>query len=125
LTIVLSIARDEYCCYSSEYTHRLVEEINDMLVERGLIAMNDLIRQFDLPTEYLQSIVNNRILGSSLNTIRFDSGTLYTDTYVRLQQNTIIGYLQAALLPVRIHDILKQSRINDNLVQSIPTDVVD
>ncbi|CAF4218475.1 unnamed protein product, partial [Rotaria sp. Silwood2] len=38
---------------SAEYTNRLVEEINDMLVERGLISFSELIRQFDLPTEYL------------------------------------------------------------------------
>ena len=103
--------------FSSEYTMRLIEEINDMLDERGLIPMSDLIRQFDLPTEYLQSMVNNRIVGSSLNGIKFESGTLYTDNYVRLQQSILIGYLQAALLPVKVSDIIRTARVNENLVQ--------
>ena len=89
-----------------------------MLVERGLIPFSELIRQFDLPTEYLNSILINRIIASGLNAIKFESGTLYTDNYVRLQQNIIIGYLQAAFLPVRVNEITKNARINENLIQS-------
>jgi hypothetical protein len=102
----------------SEYTGRLIEEINDILMERGLIPISDLIRQFDLPTDYLQSIVANRLVASSGNAVKFDAGTLYTDNYVRLQQNTLIGCLQAALLPVRVSDIIKTTRVNENLIQS-------
>jgi hypothetical protein len=89
-----------------------------MLTERGLIPIGELIRQFDLPTEYLNSIITNRIIASSFNGIKFESGTLYTENYVRLQQNTLIGHLQAAFLPVRVNDIIKNTRINENLVQS-------
>jgi hypothetical protein len=89
-----------------------------MLVERGLIAFSELIRQFDLPTEYLNSIVINRIIGSGSNGIKFESGTLYTENYVRLQQNIIMGYLQAALLPIRVNEITKNTRVNENLIQS-------
>jgi len=96
----------------------LVEEISDMLVERGLIPFSELIRQFDLPTEYLNSIVINRIIGSSLNTIKFETGTLYTENYVRLQQNILIGYLEAAFLPIRVNEIIKNTRVNENLIQS-------
>ena len=103
---------------SREYTSRLVEEINDILIERGLISMSDLLRQFDLPTEYLQSIVSNRIINSATNGVKFESGTLYTDNYVRLQQNMLIGYLQGAFLPVRVSEIGKNIRINEALVQS-------
>lgn len=95
----------------------MVEEINDMLVERGLIPFSDLIRQFDLPTEYLNSIVISRIIASA-NGIKFESGTLYTENYVRLQQNILIGYLQAALLPLRVNEIIKTTRVNENLIQS-------
>lgn len=109
-------------CFSrcfSEYTNRLVEEINDILSERGLMSMSDLIRQFDLPTDYLQNLVHQRIIGpSSLNNVKFESSTLYTDNYVRLQQNILLGYLQAALLPVRVNELLRSGRINENLVQS-------
>ena len=80
--------------------------------------MSDLIRQFDLPTEYLQSLVHNRIVGSTMNAIKFESGTLYTENYVRLQQNILIGCLQGALLPVRVNEIVKNTRVNENLVQS-------
>jgi hypothetical protein len=96
----------------------LVEEINDMLVERGLIAFSELIRQFDLPTEYLNSIVTNRIIAPGLNGIKFESGTLYTENYVRLQQNILIGCLQGAFLPIRVNEILKTTRVNENLIQS-------
>ncbi len=89
-----------------------------MLVERGLIAFSELIRQFDLPTEYLNSIVTNRIIASGLNGIKFESGTLYTENYVRLQQNILIGCLQAAFLPIRVNEILKTTRVNENLIQS-------
>ncbi len=107
-----------FCFDSSDYTNRLVEEITDTLVERGLIPFSELIRQYDLPTEYLNSIVINRIIGSSLNGIKFESGTLYTENYVRLQQNILIGYLQAAFLPVRVNEIIKNTRVNENLIQS-------
>ncbi|CAF4371093.1 unnamed protein product [Adineta steineri] len=89
-----------------------------MLVERGLIPFSELIRQFDLPTEYLNSIVTNRIIGSTSNGIKFESGTLYTENYVRLQQNILIGCLQAAFLPVRANEIIKTTRVNENLIQS-------
>lgn len=88
-----------------------------MLLERGLIPLSELIRQFDLPTEYLNSIVTNRVIGSALNGVKFESGTLYTENYVRLQKNTIIGYLQAALLPVRVNEMIKNTRVNENLTQ--------
>ncbi|CAF0952210.1 unnamed protein product [Rotaria sordida] len=104
---------------SAEYTNRLVEEINDMLIERGLIPFSELIRQFDLPTEYLNTILTNRILSSSIHNIKFESGTLYTENYVRLQQNILIGYLQAAFLPVRINEINKNTRVNENLIQNL------
>jgi hypothetical protein len=86
-----------------------------MLVERGLISFSELIRQFDLPTEYLNTIIINRVIG---NSIKFESGTLYTENYVRLQQNILIGYLQAAFLPVRVNEIIKNTRVNENLIQS-------
>lgn len=92
-----------------------------MLVERGLIPFSELIRQFDLPIEYLQSIVTSRVV---LNGIKFESGTLYTENYVRLQQNIIIGYLQAAFLPVRINEIIKNIRVNDNLIQSLIVNLI-
>ncbi|CAF3911758.1 unnamed protein product, partial [Adineta steineri] len=109
---------------SADYTNRLVEEINDMLVERGLIPFSELIRQFDLPTEYLNSIVTNRIIGSTLNGIKFESGTLYTENYVRLQQNILIGCLQAAFLPVRVNEIIKTTRVNENLIQSLIVNLI-
>ncbi|CAF1053711.1 unnamed protein product [Adineta steineri] len=109
---------------SADYTNRLVEEINDMLVERGLIPFSELIRQFDLPTEYLNSIVTNRIIGSTSNGIKFESGTLYTENYVRLQQNILIGCLQAAFLPVRVNEIIKTTRVNENLIQSLIVNLI-
>ena len=89
-----------------------------MLVERGLIPFSELIRQFDLPIEYLNTIIINRVVGSPANGIKFESGTLFTDNYVRLQQNILIGYLQAAFLPVRVNEIIKNTRVNENLIQS-------
>jgi hypothetical protein len=106
---------------SADYTNRLIEEINDMLVERGLISFSELIRQFDLPTEYLNTIVINRVIG---NSIKFESGTLYTENYVRLQQNILIGYLQAAFLPVRVNEIIKNTRVNENLIQSLIVNLI-
>lgn len=119
ITLTFSISRS-----ISDYTNRLVEEINDMLVERGLIPFSELIRQFDLPIEYLQSIVTNRVVGSPLTGIKFESGTLYTENYVRLQQNILIGYLQAAFLPVRINEMIKNTRANDNLIQSLIVNLI-
>ncbi|CAF3340008.1 unnamed protein product [Rotaria socialis] len=109
---------------SADYTNRLIEEITDILVERGLIAFSELIRQFDLPTEYLNSIVTNRIIGSSQHNIKYESGTLYTENYVRLQQNILIGYLQGALLPLRVNELIKNTCINENLVQNLIVNLI-
>ncbi|CAF1259339.1 unnamed protein product [Rotaria magnacalcarata] len=109
---------------SADYTNRLIEEITDILLERGLIAFSELIRQFDLPTEYLNSILTNRIIGSSQHNIKYESGTLYTENYVRLQQNILIGYLQGALLPLRVNELIKNTCINENLVQNLIVNLI-
>lgn len=95
-----------------------------MLVERGLIPFSELIRQFDLPIEYLQTIILNRVVGSPGNGIKFESGTLFTENYVRLQQNIVIGYLQAAFLPIRVNEISKNTRVNENLLQSLIVNLI-
>lgn len=102
----------------SQYTERFVEEINDMLNARGLVSMNELIRQYDLPIEYVNSTVTHRIVGASSSGVKCESGILYTKNYVHLQQNILLGCLEAAFHPLRVTDIMKHTRVNENLIQS-------
>jgi hypothetical protein len=92
-----------------------------MLTARGLVSINELIRQFDLPIEYINSIVTNRIISAPSSRVKCESGTLYTENYVHLQQNILSGCLEAAFVPLHISDIIKHTRVNKNLVQSKST----
>ncbi|CAF4175083.1 unnamed protein product, partial [Rotaria magnacalcarata] len=56
--------------------------------------------------------------------IKYESGTLYTENYVRLQQNILIGYLQGALLPLRVNELIKNTCINENLVQNLIVNLI-
>lgn len=38
------------------YTQRVAEEINDYLTTHGHVTVGDLTRQYDLPTDFLQSV---------------------------------------------------------------------
>lgn len=102
----------------SKYTNRFVEEINDLLTVRGLVPMNELIRQYDLPIEYVHSIVTDRIVGAPSRGVKCKSGILYTKNYVHLQQNILMGCFEAAFHPIRVIDIIKLTGVNENLVQS-------
>lgn len=55
----------------SQYTNCLVQEINDILNERGYISINELIQQFDLPINYIHFVVKNRIVNVRSKKVKY------------------------------------------------------
>jgi hypothetical protein len=41
-----------------EYLNKIAEEMNDELLEKGVVLVSDLSNQFSLPVEFMQQVCN-------------------------------------------------------------------
>ncbi|XP_039288056.1 E3 UFM1-protein ligase 1 homolog [Nilaparvata lugens] len=91
------------------YTHRVAEEINDHLLAHGQVSIGDLTRQYDLPSEYLQSLVEKN-LGKVIlaKQDKEDHRLFFTEAFVTRNKCIVRGALTAITQPTTLTAIISQ-----------------
>ena len=98
------------------YTTKIAEEINDKLNQNGFINIADLTLSYDLPAEFLQSLVEKElgktILGKQDSQ---DPRIFYNQGYVARNEAKIRGALSAITKPTPITLILGQCSVPERI----------
>lgn len=101
---------------NQDYVQSICEEINDKLNSHGIITISDLTGQYNLPTDFLQSVVEKN-LGKTINAVqdKQDNRTYYTTYFI--ERNTCIakGALMALTKPTTLASILNTLLLDDKL----------
>ncbi|XP_014470447.1 PREDICTED: E3 UFM1-protein ligase 1 homolog [Dinoponera quadriceps] len=102
------------------YLNKIAEEINDKLVQHGCINVAELTLTYDLPPEFLQSVVEKE-LGKIIHATQDsqDPRVFYTDSFVATNRAKIRGALSAVTKPTPLSAILGQCAIPERIFFSI------
>lgn len=89
------------------YMIKIIGEINDKLEQTGYITVAELTLQYDLPAEFIQSLIE-KALGKTVNgkQDKQDSRIFYTDAYIATNRAKIRGALSAITKPTPLSAIL-------------------
>ncbi|XP_075226731.1 UFM1 specific ligase 1 [Lycorma delicatula] len=94
------------------YTQHVADEINDYLSAHGHVTIGDLTRQYDLPTDFLQSLVEKN-LGKTIHAKqdKQDQRLFFTEAFVTRNKCIVRGALAAITQPTPVTAILNQCGI--------------
>nr|XP_034176081.1 E3 UFM1-protein ligase 1 homolog [Osmia lignaria] len=102
------------------YTNRIAEEINDKLAQHGCINVAELTIYYDLPAEFLQSLIEKElgktILGKQDTQ---DIRVFYTESFIARNKAKIRGALSAITKPTPLSAILGQCSVSERIFFSI------
>ena len=98
------------------YIIKIAEEINDKLNQNGLVNIADLTLHYDLPAEFLQSVIEKElgktILGKQDTQ---DLRIFYNQSYIARNEGKIRGALSAITKPTPISAILGQCAVQERI----------
>ncbi|KAE8749858.1 hypothetical protein FOCC_FOCC003327 [Frankliniella occidentalis] len=102
------------------YITRLAEEINEKLVQQGEVSISDLTSQYDLPSEFLQQVVQ-RNLGKIIRAKqdRQDPRVFFTEAYVARNMAAIRGALIATMKPTPVSNLINICGVQERLFFSL------
>lgn len=102
------------------YTSKIAEEINDKLMQHGIINVSELTIHYDLPADFLQSVIE-RELGKSIygKQDSQDSKVFYTESFIARNKAKIRGALSAITKPTPLSAILGQCSVSERIFFSI------
>lgn len=98
------------------YTSKVAEEINDKLNQNGFINVADLTLSYDLPAEFLQSLIEKELGKTILGKQDMqDSRIFYNQGYIARNEAKIRGALSAITKPTPISAVLGQCSIPERI----------
>lgn len=102
------------------YITKIAEEINDKLVQHGCINVAELTLAYNLPAEFLQSVVEKE-LGKIIQATQDsqDPKIFYTESFIARNKAKIKGALSAITRPTPLSAILGQCGVPDRIFFSI------
>ncbi|XP_072756684.1 E3 UFM1-protein ligase 1 homolog [Anoplolepis gracilipes] len=102
------------------YINKIAEEINDRLVQHGCINVAELTLTYNLPAEFLQSVVEKE-LGKIIHATQDsqDPKIFYTGSFVAKNRAKIRGALSAVTKPTPLSAILGQCGVPERIFFSI------
>lgn len=101
---------------NKSYITKIAEEINDKLNQNGLVSIAELTLHYDLPAEFLQSLIEKE-LGKSIfgKQDSQDPRIFYNQGYIARNEAKIKGALAAITKPTPISAILGQCSVQERL----------
>lgn len=104
-----------------DYITYIAQEINEKLVQKGEISVNDLTEQFDLPSDFLQRDVLEKHLGKIIKGRQDPSNprVFFTQAYLQRCKAKIRGALAAITRPTNVSVILQQTNIQQKIFHSL------
>ncbi|KMQ94051.1 e3 ufm1-protein ligase 1-like protein [Lasius niger] len=102
------------------YINKIAEEINDKLVQHGCINVAELTLTYNLPAEFLQSVVEKE-LGKIIHATQDyqDPKVFYTESFIAKNRAKIRGALSAVTKPTPLSAILGQCGVPERIFFSI------
>lgn len=105
---------------NTDYKDRLTEEINQKLSQDGVVTVSDLTKSYDLPTEFLESIINQG-LGKTIDGVKdaSDPRTIFTESYINQYRFKIRGILTALTRPISVSSIISKYGLPEKIAYSV------
>ncbi|XP_011704580.1 PREDICTED: E3 UFM1-protein ligase 1 homolog [Wasmannia auropunctata] len=102
------------------YISKIAEEINDKLVQHGCINVAELTLTYNLPADFLQSVVEKE-LGKIIHATQDsqDPKIFYTESFIAKNKAKIKGALSAVTKPTPLSAILGQCGVPERIFFSI------
>ncbi|XP_043593516.1 E3 UFM1-protein ligase 1 homolog [Bombus pyrosoma] len=102
------------------YINKIAEEINDRLIQHGIINVSELTIHYDLPADFLQSVIEKE-LGRNIYGKQDpqDSKVFYTESFIARNKAKIRGALCAITKPTPLSAILGQCSVSERIFFSI------
>ncbi|XP_070149945.1 E3 UFM1-protein ligase 1 homolog [Polyergus mexicanus] len=102
------------------YITKIAEEINDKLIQHGCINVAELTLTYNLPAEFLQSVIEKE-LGKIIHATQDyqDPKIFYTESFVAKNRAKIRGALSAVTKPTPLSAILGQCGVPERIFFSI------
>lgn len=98
------------------YINKIAEEINDRLIQHGIINVSELTIHYDLPADFLQSVIEKE-LGRNIYGKQDpqDSKVFYTESFIARNKAKIRGALCAITKPTPLSAILGQCSVSERI----------
>ncbi|XP_012530426.1 E3 UFM1-protein ligase 1 homolog isoform X2 [Monomorium pharaonis] len=102
------------------YISKIAEEINDKLIQHGYINVAELTLTYNLPVDFLQSVVEKQ-LGKIIYATQDsqDPKVFYTESFITRNKAKIKGALSAITKPTPLSAILGQCGVPERIFFSI------
>ncbi|XP_075146605.1 UFM1 specific ligase 1 [Haematobia irritans] len=108
-----------------DYITYIAQEINEKLIQKGEISVNDLTEQFDLPSDFLQKDVLEKHLGKIIKGRQDPSNprVFFTQAYLQRCKAKIRGALAALTRPTNVSVILQQTNIQQKIFHTLVDEI--
>lgn len=110
---------------NATYIDSICEEINEALQLHGTVSINQLTKDYDLPSEFLQEEIFRR-LGSIIEGFRDenDPKTILTPSFVVRNKAKIRGALSAITVPTSVATIVNRFKISEKLFFTLAEELI-
>ncbi|XP_023306543.2 E3 UFM1-protein ligase 1 homolog [Lucilia cuprina] len=108
-----------------DYITYIAQEINEKLLQKGEISVNDLTEQFDLPSDFLLTHVLEKHLGKIIKGRQDPSNPkiFFTQAYLQRCKAKIRGALAALTRPTNVSVILQQTNIQQKIFHTLVDEI--
>lgn len=105
---------------SDDYVIQIAQEINEKLAQKGEINVSDLAVQYDLPSEFVQTVME-KYLGKIICGRQDASNprAFFTQAYIQRCKAKIRGILAAVTRPTTVTSIRQQIAVPENIFHSL------
>ena len=103
-----------------DYLDRIAEEINETLQEAGQVDISDLAKTFDLPTDFILSVIEPRIdvlIHGQIDPVNHT--TLFTAAFIAQNIAKIRGICSAVMRPVLVIQLAAQYGLPEKIVLNV------
>ncbi|XP_055902265.1 E3 UFM1-protein ligase 1 homolog isoform X2 [Eupeodes corollae] len=102
------------------YLMQIAQEINEKLIQKGEINISNLTVQYDLPSDFLQSLME-KYLGKIIRCRQDTSNPriFFTQAYIKQCKSIIRGLLAAVTKPTTFVSIRQQAKVPENIILSL------
>ncbi|XP_014678544.1 PREDICTED: E3 UFM1-protein ligase 1-like [Priapulus caudatus] len=104
------------------YIDRLAEEIDDKLQDAGYVRLADLIKLYDLPSDFLSAEISSR-LGTRIRGRADDDGDILTDAYLSRERARVRGALAGTTRPTPARAIVARHGFRERLFAAVAAEL--
>eukprot|EP00347_Sterkiella_histriomuscorum_P011179 403373446 len=104
---------------SDIYIDQMMEEVYEMLSERGILVMQDLTTKYNLPIDFIKESIMGRMDSSLPQGSQLQGNSLMTKTFAERQICKVRGILRGVTRPVALSAVAQQFKIEEQKLKNI------